>query len=133
MDILDFKKSLAEITGSARFLSQLDVLDVEFASGHSLELYVASSLDDQVRGLSNLENIDVDGMLFYFATKTYKPFSMKDMLFDLDVGWYDAAGKLLDVASFEAGNETPVYAKYGYRYVIETRKGSLPFSDLKVK
>lgn len=133
MNKVEFAQALEGITGLARNLASLDILDVEFESGHSLELYVASTVDQQSRGLANLNSIDADGMLFYFDTTSYKPFTVKDMRFNLDIAWYDDKGTLLDIDSVEAGNQTPVYAKYGYRYAIETPQGVLPFSNLKVR
>lgn len=133
MHIREFAEALENITDSARFLASLNVLDVEFSSGHVLELYIANNQEQRSRGLANLASLDTDGMMFYYDSTSYRPFTMAEMQFDLDIAWYDAKGHLLDVATFEAGYELPVYAKHGFRYAIETPKGVLPFSDLKVR
>jgi len=133
LHIKEFAEILEDITDSARFLASLDVLDIEFSSGHSLELYIANTAEQRSKGLAHLSSIDADGMLFYYDTTSYRPFTMKDMKFNLDIGWYDEQGKLLDVGNFEAGQEDPIYARYGYRYVIETPTGNLPLANLKVK
>lgn len=133
MHIKEFAEALENITDSARFLASLDVLDIEFNSGHTLELYVANNQEQRAKGLANLSSIDTDGMMFYYDSISYRPFTMAEMQFDLDIGWYDHGGRLLDINSFTAGHEAPVYAHYGFRYVVETPKGVLPFSDLKVR
>ena len=133
MQIKEFAEILENITEAARFLASLDVLDVEFSSGHSLELYIANTPEQRSKGLADLASIDADGMLFYYDNISYRPFTMKDMKFDLDIAWYNENGRMLDVATFDAGHLEPVYAKYGYRYVIETPRNILPFSDLKVR
>ena len=133
MHIGEFAEALENVTDSARFLASLNVLDVEFSSGHILELYIANSQEQRSRGLAHLSSLDTDGMMFYYDSTSYRPFTMAEMQFDLDIAWYDEKGYLLDVASFEAGYELPVYAKHGFRYAIETPKGVLPFSDLKVR
>lgn len=133
MHIGEFAEALENVTESARFLASLNVLDVEFSSGHVLELYIANNQEQRSRGLSRLSSLDTDGMMFYYDSTSYRPFTMAEMQFDLDIAWYDEKGYLLDVASFESGYELPVYAKHGFRYAIETPKGVLPFSDLKVR
>lgn len=133
MHIGEFAEALENVTESARFLASLNVLDVEFSSGHVLELYIANNQEQRSRGLSRLSSLDTDGMMFYYDSTSYRPFTMAEMQFDLDIAWYDEKGYLLDVASFESSYELPVYAKHGFRYAIETPKGVLPFSDLKVR
>ena len=133
MHIGEFAEALENVTESARFLASLNVLDVEFSSGHVLELYIANNQEQRSRGLSRLSSLDTDGMMFYYDSTSYRPFTMAETQFDLDIAWYDEKGYLLDVASFESGYELPVYAKHGFRYAIETPKGVLPFSDLKVR
>jgi uncharacterized membrane protein (UPF0127 family) len=133
LHIGEFAEALENVTESARFLASLNVLDVEFSSGHVLELYIANNQEQRSRGLSRLSSLDTDGMMFYYDSTSYRPFTMAEMQFDLDIAWYDEKGYLLDVASFESSYELPVYAKHGFRYAIETPKGVLPFSDLKVR
>lgn len=128
--MMDLAVQLSDITEKALYLQGLDVVDVKFKSGHSLEVFVASSPDQRIRGLSNLEHIPTDGMLFYYPSGTYKPFSVKEMAFDLDIGWYDAGGKLLDVRNCVAGDSRPVVTARKFNYVIETSSKVLPFSDL---
>lgn len=123
---------LARVTDKASYLQSLNVIDVNFMSGHSLELFVASSSSQKIRGLGNLEHIPTQGMLFYYPVSTYKPFTMKDMAFDLDIGWFDREGKLLDVQSHSAYDPRPIVTARKYNYVIEAISGMLPFSDLKL-
>jgi len=54
-----------------------------------IEVYVAKTEDEQHQGLSNieLEEFDVDGMLFIFEDFEQRTFWMKDMKFAIDIVW----------------------------------------------
>lgn len=127
-----YANALSYATRSAAYIQSLNMVDVEFTSGHSLELFFASSREQRIKGLANLAEIPSDGMLFYYSVATYKPFTMKDMAFDLDIGWYDKQGKLLDVQEHKAGEKDPVVTSHKFNYVIEAVSGMLPFSDLRL-
>ena len=123
---------LEEIASLYSHLNRLNIIDVEFNSGHSLEVYVALEKADKAKGLSSLNSIDTDGMLFWYNEPTYRPYSMREMNFDLDIAWYDRNGKLLHSSSHEAGDPNPVTCPYAYHYVLEVPKNTLPISDLKL-
>jgi len=120
------------VCDTARFIMDLDVIDVSFESGHSLELYVAVSQRDRAQGLSNLSSLDVDGMIFYYPTPTYVPFGMRNMEMDLDIGWFDASGKMIGHGSYDRNHKHPIVSPRPFSYVIETPKGTLPISDLSL-
>jgi len=119
----------------AGFLAQRDVIDIHFAGNHTREVFVASRLEDRVRGLSHQPNLQVDGMIFIFQSPSHVPFSMKDMAFDIDLSWYDSEGKLLGMRSCSAGSTEPVAcpSPIPFSYVLEAPVGTIPYSDLKVK
>lgn len=130
--MIDLAQVLNDISESYRFLAGLNVIDINFSSGHSLEVYVALNKHEKSRGLANLSSIDADGMLFCFDTPTYSPFTMKDMKFDLDIAWYDSEGKLINNQTWTAGAKIPAVCHRSFSYVLEVPAGTLPVSDLKL-
>ena len=130
---MNLSQELSRITDQASYLHSLNVVDVEFSSGHVLDLYVAARQSERIRGLANLESIDAAGMLFPYDSPTYKPFTMKDMLIDLDIAWYDRNGKMLDHKSYEAGYAQPVCCSAAFSYVVESPKGMLPIGDILLR
>src|SRR5574343_94553 len=127
---MDFASQLAKVTEQANYLRSLDVIDINFESGHSLEVFVASNSDQRRRGLSSLDYIPTQGMLFYYSVATYKPFTMRNMVFDLDIGWFDSDGKMLDAQYQSAGVDKPVVTQHKFSYVLETPTGMLPLSNM---
>ena len=58
-------------------------------NGHELEVYIAQTSTEQRSGLANinLDDFDVDGMLFIFEDCQERGFWMNEMNFDLDIIW----------------------------------------------
>lgn len=129
---MDIASSLELIVETAKFMQRLDVIDVEFESGHTLELYVAVEKRDRAQGLSNMPSLDSDGMIFYYGVPTYAPFSMRNMEMDLDIGWFNADGKMIAHGSYSKDHKHPIVSPEPFSYVIETPKGMLPLADLKI-
>lgn len=129
---MDLAQILDDISESYRFLASLNVIDINFESGHSLEVYVALTPHEKRRGLANLESIDTDGMLFCYDAPTYSPFTMKDMKFDLDIAWFDSAGRLVGNQTWTAGSKLPVVCHRSFSYALEVPAGTLPISNLKI-
>ena len=129
---MNLSQELSRITDQASYLHSLNVVDLEFSSGHVLDLYVAARPAERARGLAHLQSIDAAGMLFAYDSPTYKPFTMKDMLIDLDIAWYDESGNMLDHRTYPAGHSAPVCSEEAFSYVIEAPRGSLPIADIKV-
>ena len=125
-------EDLTRISDLAAYVSKLDIVEVAFGSGHLLELYAAHRPVEKVRGLSGLGSLDTDGMIFFYPTPTYKPFTMRDTRFDLDVAWYSDTGVLLDMQSYVAFDTKPVVTAQKFSYVIEASPGMIPNTDLKL-
>lgn len=132
MNLESWIEQLNTVTETAQLIAEANVIDIEFASGHQLEVYVALSPSEKRSGLAHLSSIDTDGMLFYYDSATYIPFSMKDMKFDLDIAWFDKLGNLIQHGSYNAGDRIPVVCSRSFNYVLEVPKGTLPVSDLKI-
>lgn len=120
------------IIASGKLLKRLNIIDINFINGQTLEVYAALDKIEKSIGLSTIPYLDIDGMIFFYETPSFNPFTMKDMGFDLDIGWYDNAGKCIKRGTFKAGFEGPLFSPKRYTYVIETLAGRLPLSDLKV-
>lgn len=118
---------------TARFLSSCNVLDIYFENGSTLEVYVAASPEQRSAGLANVASIDLDGMLFVYDTPSYVPFTMQKMQMDLDIAWYDRAGTLIQLASYQAGFSDPIFCPKPFTYVLEAPKGTLSEVNLKVR
>lgn len=118
---------------SKRLLGKLNVIDIGFTNGTYLEVYAAISKEEKSTGLSTLPYLDVDGMMFFYETPSYNPFTMADMGFDLDIGWYDSTGAVIKHGTYEAGYSSPIFSPKPYSYVIETKAGNLPSVNLKVQ
>jgi len=129
VNVEDWLAELASL--SVRFL---DVITISFTNGASLDVYVPFNLKQRQLGLAGLQSLSgADGMLFVYDSPTYAPFSMIDMLFDLDVAWFDRSGKLLKKGSYKAGDPNPLVCHTAFSYVLECPAGTMPSSDLKVR
>ncbi|RTK94038.1 DUF192 domain-containing protein [Candidatus Saccharibacteria bacterium] len=114
-----------------RFVTEsCNVTDLQFSSGHTLEVRVAVTLAQKMHGLAASTIVDM-GMLFVYDTPTFAPFTMEETLVDLDIGHYDSAGCLLQFGSYLAGSSEPVTCPYAFSYVVETEAGALPQGDFR--
>lgn len=70
-----------------------------------------------------------DAMVFRFEADSTTPFVNHNVPIDLSIGWYDAAGRLVDtkeMAACPTGRNCPLYAAARpYRTAIETPAGGL--------
>jgi len=130
MDNWQFK--MDAVIASNFLLKNMNVIDITFTNGQELEVYVALNQRERSIGLSTIPYLDVDGMLFYYEKPSYNPFSVKDMGFDLSIGFYNELGECVKSGDYPAGDGMPIYSPKKYSYVVETRLGQLPKSNLKV-
>jgi len=69
-----------------------------FLEGVGISVVVANTPALQERGLSGVESLrENEGMLFIFPTPARDGFWMKDMLFPIDIIWFDADQKIVDM------------------------------------
>ncbi len=80
----------------------------------------------------NVTNLgSLDGMLFVFPADTTGGFWMKDTLLPLEIAFFDASGRLVDVLAMEPCESDPcrIYTPSGpYRWALEALPG--PLGDL---
>jgi uncharacterized membrane protein (UPF0127 family) len=67
-------------------------------SGETLELALAQTDAERIRGLSGTSELPLDGMMFIFEQDGLYPIWMKDMQYAIDIVWLDGA-RVVDVAA----------------------------------
>ncbi|MEX2100719.1 MAG: DUF192 domain-containing protein [Acidimicrobiia bacterium] len=116
-----------------------DLTEVELGvGGRCMRLVVADALDERVQGLRSRRTIgEYDGMLFVFDTATDTGFTMSTVPIPLDIGFYDAKGRLVSTRHMKPcpddEAECPTYRSDGpFTYAIETLKGELPSGSISM-
>jgi uncharacterized membrane protein (UPF0127 family) len=132
METDEWQQKMLQIVETARALSGLDVVDLNFDNGDSLEVYIALTEDQRIRGLSDVATLDLGGMLFYFERDSYAPFTAKKMVLDIDIAWYDRSGSLLQKKHVPAGTGA-VYCDRPFAFVLEALPGTIPDANLGLK
>ena len=101
-----------------------------------LRLVVADAEAERGQGLrGRTELAPYDGMLFVNQSDTTAAYTMAGVTVPLEIGWYTAAGDLVDdtemVPCPEGGPDCPLYSAAGrYRFALETLGGGLPSGSL---
>jgi uncharacterized membrane protein (UPF0127 family) len=129
----DWQIRMDRLVESSAFLNKLNVLEVAFDNGSVLDLYVAVNPQERARGLSHVEALDTDGMLFYYDKPSFVPFTTEEMLIPINIAWYDAKGNLIKYGTWDNSHKGPIFSPQAFSYVIETPAGILPEANLKVK
>lgn len=76
------------------------------------QLQLALSPQEQSQGLMFRDSLDRDhGMCFLFKTPEQRSFWMKNTRLPLDIGYFDASGRLLEVYALYPHDETPVRSR----------------------
>jgi uncharacterized membrane protein (UPF0127 family) len=102
----------------------------------TLDVVVADTESERETGLRRRSDVgDYDGMLFAFPSPSTVGFTMSTVPVPLDIGFYDASGRLVDRLRMEPCTGTdqscPVYrAPRPFSYALETPAGRLPRGHL---
>jgi len=102
-----------------------------------LSVVIADFPSERSEGLRRRETIGpYDGMLFVYSEPVTASFTMSTVPVALDIGFYDARGRLVSALRMEpcAGTDTecPVYRPDGeFQYALETLAGDLPEGRLR--
>lgn len=90
-----------------------------------LRVEVANDPASRSRGLMYRAALPGDaGMLFVWPQPQPLAFWMKNTLIDLDVGFFDAEGRLINVATMQAGDDTTRHSSASAaRYGLEVNAG----------
>ncbi len=106
--------------------------------GKPLELEIARNRDDQQRGLMFREGIERGrGMLFIFVPAKRAAMWMRNVPFEIDIGFFDSAGQFMNYHTAAADDpnapddDLPLYRSGGRtKYVVETAPGFFADVDL---
>ena len=128
-----WEDQMQAVCDSATKLVLKNVLDISFGDGRSAEVYVAISQEERAQGLANIPTLDLDGMLFCYSSPSFVPYTMADMLIDLDIAWYSADGSLIKLGTFKAGSADALLSPQAFSYVLEAPAGTLLPTCLKVR
>ena len=98
---------------------------IKFNNGKSIRVRLALTDIERSRGLMGCRGLEADeGMLFVYRTSELRAFWMKNVPIDLDIGYFDAAGRLLEVHPLRANDTESVYSESGeVRFCLEMNRG----------
>jgi len=90
-----------------------------------LNLQLALTPGEQSKGLMHRDSMPKDhGMLFLFKQPGPRAFWMRNTRIPLDIGYFDASGRLLEIYALEPYNEKAVRSKsQEVLIVVETNRG----------
>jgi uncharacterized membrane protein (UPF0127 family) len=93
--------------------------------GHPLQLQLALRPSEQQRGLMHRDELAEDhGMLFLFEQPDRRSFWMRNTRIPLDIGYFDASGRLLEIHPLFPYDENPVPSRSDQVLIaIETNRG----------
>lgn len=85
---------------------------IRFNNGKTVRVRLALTEIERTRGLMGCRELDKDeGMLFVYPTSDQRAFWMKNVPIDLDIGYFNPAGKLLEVYTMRAHDTVSVYSQ----------------------
>lgn len=92
---------------------------------HQLQVQLALNPEEQQRGLMHRDHLAADhGMLFLFDQPDQRGFWMRNTRIPLDIGYFDANGRLLEVRKLYPYDETTVPSRsHKVLIAIETNRG----------
>jgi poly-gamma-glutamate capsule biosynthesis protein CapA/YwtB (metallophosphatase superfamily)/uncharacterized membrane protein (UPF0127 family) len=113
-----------------RFTQSTHVFSI---AGRNIFIELATTSDARILGLSNRKKMEKDtGFLMQFDAMGKHGIWMKDMLFPIDIYWFDARFNLIDkrLSVSPATYPDVFYSKGDAEYVLETPVGLLPTMSL---
>ena len=106
--------------------------------GHSvlqLTVEIADTAARQEKGLMGVNNLAADqGMAFVFANPVRLGFWMKDTLIPLDIAFWDASGRIVDVQHMVPCTADPCTVYYpaaSYSDAVEAKAGALAAAGVR--
>ena len=88
--------------------------------GKLYKLYVASSEEEKMQGLSGVESLGgVDGMIFSYSSDKPRTFQFKDMCLPLVVYFIGSNGKVLQRSTSSPYQQENISCLYPCRWIIE--------------
>lgn len=104
--------------------SAVDPSMIDFLFGDkTLSVEIADTIESRTLGLSGRQSLPEEvGLLFVFDTPVVQGFWMKDMGFPIDILWFDAEKRLVDITEDLSPDSFPetFYPNQPIMYVLET-------------
>ena len=72
------------------------VFDIQLGD-ERIKVWIVESEKERSRGLSGIEEMSVDGMLFVFQKETVPLFWMKEMNFPIDIIWINSQREVVEI------------------------------------
>lgn len=100
-----------------------------------LELQLAIYPNEQARGLMHREALAPrHGMLFVFAQPQERAFWMRNTLIPLDLGYFDAAGSLLEIHHLYPHDEKTVRSRNpNIQFALELEQGQMKALGIQLR
>ncbi len=113
------------VGSSSKPLSAQTRFTLKFNNGKSIRARLALTDIERSRGLMGCRRLEADeGMLFVYRRSEQRAFWMKNVPIDLDIGYFDAAGRLLEVHPLRANDTESVYSESReVRFCLEMNRG----------
>lgn len=105
--------------------------EVAFHNDVNLRVYIASNPYTQAVGLSTLEHLETDGMLFVLSELSSSPITMINCAIPLDLAWFGDDGVCLDTRAM-VPHETIANPPQPYRYALEVYAGCLNEHEIRI-
>ncbi len=114
----------------------LSIREVSLSSGVTLSAMVAEGEAERVLGLSGYPGLDKrEGMLFIFDEPGKQAIWMKDMLFPLDILWFNDKRELVHIVERATPDSYPTtifYSNENALYVLEVPEGFVAENGIKL-
>jgi uncharacterized membrane protein (UPF0127 family) len=93
--------------------------------GHEIQMQLALNTAEQQQGLMHRDSLaENHGMLFLFEQPDQRSFWMHNTRIQLDIGYFDASGQLLELYQLFPYDDTPVPSKsHKVLIAVETNSG----------
>jgi uncharacterized membrane protein (UPF0127 family) len=99
----------------------------------SLEVTIASTPEDRMRGLQGVDFMDVNhGMLFVFPTLVDDSFWGEGLLIPLDIIFISDIGEILDIRQIFPHDRRKVESSVPYRQALEVNQGWCKVNGISV-
>lgn len=107
-------------------MRDLNILDIYFSSGSSLELACVMNADEE-EAIEEMDVFVADGFIHIKSKPSWAPVNVSNRF--SDAAWYDHEGSLLAIKRDVSGN---LFAPREYSYMIEAPSGILSNLGIKI-
>lgn len=94
---------------------------MDHAGEHELEVWMAETFSERALGLSGLDQLEEDGMLFVRPVSDQGAFHMGDVRFPLLIAFFDSGGQLVDQVPRQPG-DGPWRPQRAFKYALELKQ-----------